>query len=65
MTDDATSTLHPAYGTCVGCQQLKHVTADGLVREHNRFEATGTVVSPSRCAGSGARSVEAGGPDPS
>jgi hypothetical protein len=50
---------HLAYGTCAGCQQLKHVTADGLVRIHNRFEATGTVVSPSRCSGSGVRYQEA------
>lgn len=46
---------YPAYGTCGGCQQLKHVTAEGLVRVHNRFEATGTVVYPSRCSGSGHR----------
>ncbi len=55
-TDDP---AHLAYGTCAGCQQLKHVTADGLVRVHNRFEATGTVVWPSRCRGSGRRYQEA------
>ena len=48
MTDDAATRTHPSYGTCGGCQQLKHVTAEGLLRDHNRFEATGTVVSPSR-----------------
>jgi hypothetical protein len=50
---------HHTYGTCSGCQQLKHVTAEGLVRVHNRFEATGTVVSPYRCSGSGHRHQEA------
>lgn len=59
MTDDAEH-AHPSYGTCGGCQQLKHVTAEGLVRDHNRFEATGTVVSPSRCSGSGTSYLEAG-----
>lgn len=60
MTDDAADApAHPSYGTCGGCQQLKHVTADGLLRDHNRFEANGTVVSPSRCSGSGTRYIEA------
>lgn len=58
MTDDAATRAHPSYGTCGGCQQLKHVTAEGLLRDHNRFEATGTVVSPSRCSGSGTRYTE-------
>lgn len=53
---------HPHYGTCPGCRQLKHVTADGLVREHNRYRATGTVVSSLRCSGSRARYVECAGP---
>jgi hypothetical protein len=59
VTDDAAIPAHPPYGTCAGCQQLKHVTAEGFVRDHNRFEAIGTVVSPSRCSGSGARYQEA------
>lgn len=53
MTEHANERLHPHYGTCGGCRQLKHVDADGLLRVHNRFQATGTVVSPSRCSGSG------------
>jgi membrane-bound inhibitor of C-type lysozyme len=59
VTDDAATENGPAYGTCAGCQQLKHVTTEGLVRDHNRFEATGTVVFRSRCSGSGARYQEA------
>ena len=58
MTNDATPRLHPYYGTCGVCRQLKHVTPDGLVRDHNRYRATGTVVSPLRCAGSGTRYLE-------
>ena len=46
------------YGTCPECGALKHVTADAVLRSHNRFEARGTVVAPLRCAGSGAPSVE-------
>ncbi len=43
-TNDSTPRSHPHYGTCSGCHQLKHVTADGLVRDHNRYRVTGTVV---------------------
>jgi hypothetical protein len=60
---DASSSTHPQYGTCGGCQQLKHVAADGLLRDHNRFEATGSVVSPLRCSGSGTPYLEHSGPD--
>jgi hypothetical protein len=56
--NDATVRSHPHYGTCGTCLQLKHVTADGLVRDHNRYRATGTVVSPLRCSGSGTRYLE-------
>ena len=58
MTNDATPRSHPHYGTCSGCHQLKHVTADGLVRDHNQYRVTGTVVSPLRCSGSGTRYLE-------
>ncbi len=44
MTNDSAPRSHPHYGTCAGCRQLKHVTAAGLVREHNQYRATGTVV---------------------
>jgi hypothetical protein len=46
------------YGTCPECGHLKHVTAESTLRLHNRFEAHGTAVTPLRCAGSGAPSVE-------
>ena len=60
--NDATPRSHPNYGTCRDCHQLKHVTADGMVRDHNRFRATGTVVTPLRCSGSGARYLECAEP---
>jgi hypothetical protein len=46
------------YGTCPECGHLKHVTPQSTLRMHNRFEATGAVVTTLRCAGSGAPSVE-------
>lgn len=64
MTDDARSRPHPHYGTCAGCGQLKHVTPDGLLRSHNRFAGTGTVVCASRCPGSGLPYREAGAAGP-
>lgn len=60
--NDAIPRSHPHYGTCPGCHQLKHVTADGLVRDHNWYRANGTVVSSLRCTGSGARYLERTGP---
>jgi hypothetical protein len=60
--NDATTRSHPHYGTCSGCRQLKHVTADGRVREHNQYRATGTVVVPLRCRGSGAPYLECAEP---
>ena len=62
MTNDSAPRSHPHYGTCAGCRQLKHVTAAGLVREHNQYRATGTVVVPLRCSGSGARYLESAQP---
>jgi hypothetical protein len=62
MMNDATPRSHPYYGTCSGCRQLKHVTAEGLVRDHNRYRATGTVVTPLRCSGSGNRYLECAEP---
>lgn len=56
--NDVSIRIHPHYGTCGSCHQLKHVSADGLVREHNSYRTTGTVVSPLRCAGSGSRYLE-------
>ena len=61
--NDATTRSHPHYGTCRGCRRLKHVTADGLVRDHNSYRATGTVVSPLRCPGSGSRYLECAEPN--
>lgn len=58
MTNESTPRSHPHYGTCGGCRQLKHVTAGGLIREHNQYRVTGTVVVPLRCSGSGARYLE-------
>ncbi|GAA4540127.1 hypothetical protein [Pseudonocardia xishanensis] len=46
------------YGTCPECGLLKHVTAEAVLRLHNRFEARRTVVAAQRCAGSGHPSVE-------
>lgn len=53
-TRPPTRAAHPQYGTCSYCHRLKHVTPEGLVRLHNRYEAHGTVVTTLRCAGSGA-----------
>jgi hypothetical protein len=61
--NDVSARFHPHYGTCGGCHQLKHVDADGLVRDHNRYRTTGTVVSPLRCTGSGTRYLERVEPD--
>jgi len=58
VTDDVSPRLHPHYGTCGACRQLKHVRPDGTLRDHNRFAARGTVIAPLRCSGSGAHSVE-------
>lgn len=53
-----TRPAHPQYGVCSCCDRLKHVTPDGLVRLHNRYEAHRTVVTTLRCAGSGVPYVE-------
>jgi hypothetical protein len=50
------------YATCPTCGRLKHVTAQFLLRSHNRFEARGAVVDTQRCPGSGAPSVESAEP---
>jgi len=63
VTDDDTVRLHPHYGTCDDCRQLKHVTADGLVHDHNKFRSTGTAVASLRCGGSGTRYQEHPGSD--
>ena len=58
MTDPVSPRLRTQYGTCDACCQLKHVHPDGRVREHNRFAAHGTLISPERCSGSGAPATE-------
>ncbi len=58
MTDDVSPRLHPQYGTCGSCRQLKHVRPDSTLRDHNRFAARGTAIVPVRCSGSGAPALE-------
>jgi hypothetical protein len=58
VTDPVSPRLHPQYGTCGGCRQLKHIRPDGRLRDHNRFAARGTLISPLRCSGSGAPALE-------
>jgi hypothetical protein len=41
------------YGRCSGCDEIKHVTADGTVHEHNDYEGDGTSLVVVRCPGSG------------
>ncbi|WP_214367124.1 hypothetical protein [Pseudonocardia sp. H11422] len=55
---------HPHYGTCGRCGLLKHVTPDGVLHDHNRYRARGTVVTAQRCPGSGERYLERTADDP-
>jgi hypothetical protein len=41
------------YGRCSDCKELKHVTADGTVADHNGYDIDGTSVVVIRCPGSG------------
>jgi hypothetical protein len=49
--------LPVAYGRCGDCDELKHVTPEGVVHEHNRYHTRGTALIASRCPGSGGRPV--------
>ena len=60
--NEATTRSHPYYGTCSGCRQLKHVSRHGVIHDHNRYRATGTVIVQLRCAGSGERYLESTAP---
>lgn len=45
-------TSYVGYGRCSGCQEIKHVRADGTVAPHNGYDTDGTAVSVIRCPGS-------------
>ena len=47
------------YGRCGDCNELKHVTPDGVVHVHNRYRTSGTTLVALRCPGSGSRPVDA------
>jgi hypothetical protein len=47
------------YARCAGCAEIKDLTADGLLRDHNRYSADGTSIKVARCSGSGRRPQEA------
>jgi hypothetical protein len=42
-----------SYGRCSGCEEIKHVRADGTVADHNGYDTQGTSVAVIRCPGSG------------
>jgi hypothetical protein len=46
------------YGRCGDCGELKHVTPEGVMHEHNRYGTRGTSLVASRCTGSGSRPVD-------
>jgi len=43
------------YGRCADCKEIKQLNVDGLLQEHNRYQANGTSVAVARCPGSGRR----------
>ena len=45
-------TSYVGYGRCSGCQEIKHVRADGTVAAHNGYDTDGTAVAVIRCPGS-------------
>jgi hypothetical protein len=45
-------TSRAGYGRCSGCNEIKHVAADGTVNEHNRYDSEGTSLTTVRCPGS-------------
>jgi hypothetical protein len=47
------------YGRCSDCNEIKHVTADGIVAEHNQYDSEGTAVAVVRCPGSGREPLDA------
>jgi hypothetical protein len=49
---------HARYGRCGDCGELKHVTPEGVVHEHNSFRTRGTELVATRCPGSGDRPVD-------
>jgi hypothetical protein len=48
-------TSRARYVRCTGCNEIKDLTPDGLLRAHNRYRANGTSVTVQRCPGSGLR----------
>jgi hypothetical protein len=55
----AVDTPRARYARCSGCAEIKDLTPDGLLRDHNRYRADGTSVEVERCPGSGRRPQEA------
>jgi hypothetical protein len=54
------NTSEVGYGRCSGCNQVKHVMADGTVALHNGYDTEGMSVAVVRCPGSGRPPVDAG-----
>jgi hypothetical protein len=55
---DPDTNLPTRYGRCGECEELKHVTPEGVVHEHNSYFTRGTALVASRCPGSGSRPVD-------
>ena len=53
------NTTRAIYGRCSGCNELKHMTADATVADHNGYDTEGTSVAVVRCPGSGRPPVDA------
>jgi hypothetical protein len=54
-------TYAAGYGRCSGCNEIKHVAADGTVNAHNRYDSAGTSLTAFRCPGSGRPQLDADG----
>jgi len=58
-TTAAMDTSRAQYARCPACSEIKDLTPDGLLRDHNRYRADGTAVEVERCPGSGRRPQDA------
>jgi hypothetical protein len=59
MTDGNQSPV-VLYGRCAYCDEIKHVTPDGVLHDHNTYDTTGTAPVAVRCPGSGTRPTDFG-----
>jgi hypothetical protein len=55
---DSNPTSAARYGWCGGWDEIKNVTADGVVQAHNHYRSSGTTVVALRCPGSGSSPVD-------